>query len=988
KEPINGKTAFFTEEVFRQFMGPEPSVEETVEKFTNSASRDADAIDTSGLEQSTSPSETPHPPPVVVSKLGPTSQTFNAAHNPAGRGTSQAPQQHPGGRGSLSGAHPPGVRHGQNKGRGAGRGKNFRFERPGHEVRKSSLSHAQQIRYVDLFKKYTQRFLGGYCQCPSERDLKEIMEFEKLQEMVAKEQEEFQAHLKRMAYSNPRSYTFLPQHVQKYTMEKQESCCKRAKSYARHYTNHSQIPMVVMPTDSNPAPLIFVQTLLEVGTKSKVAVPELKPNIKHFVRQEYDGVNARFPPQPLVRQDSTLWNHEPVSKDSNAEVLVSKHKCHVVTTANVISLLLNNHPPDFSLAWDIPVIIRQHEGSAFGKVVFLDKPLLPEGLSPSEKKTYYLQKELRTSMCQPLQQGKKTAQKGTDKVKPGLSTETSQQTNASRFGSAVSNDDDDDPFGASFTMDDLETFGSDKHSSFKKALSLKLEMPAELEKSLQDRESQPQTSPTTGESVVSLQTTKPDKLEDDTEKMQCDEPVDEGGTGASTNSDTHNLTEEHDNSPADILNEETSSNLTSNNTTAAPQQHVQVHPTTTPLKRRLRSSFKCDEDQTSDSDEDALCIVSQGSDDDDASPQNGPSVGGAPLPSQASGNVASSKSDAEMAVEVTEPTADKSSELPTRRVTRSASLRLKSSKEICTSKSSADAVCESVQASARRVEMKPRTQTATVEYDESPTPAKKLRGGDRKNYTGQTIGDGAQEKSAATADKVPQTATETGFSKGKQSTASGHAGSKCKSTPLDSILQLQKEMLPARDNTRLKVQEKAEDYRQPAQAGESVSYNLWDLAGISVLLRCSNHGFVRDFRQQQKPVYLIAKPERQLPHGLEQTTLNESVRAWLGCLLRPNSSLIRELQLNQILQPTLSFSVPAAFTLLKNIFTKLTELPVGSYLLSHEAAADHIQLRAATQNKSMTERRDKTVPWVPVDPTLILPLHWRLGLVPATFQPA
>nr|KAG5700640.1 hypothetical protein BaRGS_015470 [Batillaria attramentaria] len=169
-------------------------------------------------------------------------------------------------------------------------------------------------------------------------------------------------------------------------MEKQESCCKRAKSYARHYTNHSQIPMVVMPTDSNPAPLTFVQTLLEV----------------------------------------------PVSKDSNAEVLVSKHKCHVVTTANVISLLLNNHPPDFSLAWDIPVIIRQHEGSAFGKVVFLDKPLLPEGLSPSEKKTYYLQKELRTSMCQPLQQGKKTAQKGTDKVKPGLSTETSQQTNASR----------------------------------------------------------------------------------------------------------------------------------------------------------------------------------------------------------------------------------------------------------------------------------------------------------------------------------------------------------------------------------------------------------------------------------------------------------------------------------------------------------------------------------------------------------------------------
>ena len=44
---------------------------------------------------------------------------------------------------------------------------------------------------------------------------------------------------------------------------------------------------------------------------------------------------------------------------------------------------------------------------------------------------------------------------------------------------------------------------------------------------------------------------------------------------------------------------------------------------------------------------------------------------------------------------------------------------------------------------------------------------------------------------------------------------------------------------------------------------------------------------------QQKVVYVRAKPERQVHHGLEQTTLSESVHAWLGCYLRPNSYLLR-----------------------------------------------------------------------------------------------
>ena len=48
------------------------------------------------------------------------------------------------------------------------------------------------------------------------------------------------------------------------------------------------------------------------------------------------------------------------SKDSNMETLVRKYPCHIATSASVLQQLLDNHPPDFSMAWDIPVVIRDY----------------------------------------------------------------------------------------------------------------------------------------------------------------------------------------------------------------------------------------------------------------------------------------------------------------------------------------------------------------------------------------------------------------------------------------------------------------------------------------------------------------------------------------------------------------------------------------------------------------------------------------------------
>ena len=49
---------------------------------------------------------------------------------------------------------------------------------PAPEARKSSLSHDQHIRYLDLFTKFTKRFFCGNQPPPSAREVQELKEFE------------------------------------------------------------------------------------------------------------------------------------------------------------------------------------------------------------------------------------------------------------------------------------------------------------------------------------------------------------------------------------------------------------------------------------------------------------------------------------------------------------------------------------------------------------------------------------------------------------------------------------------------------------------------------------------------------------------------------------------------------------------------------------------------------------------------------------------
>ncbi|KAK7109022.1 little elongation complex subunit 2-like isoform X2 [Littorina saxatilis] len=929
----------------------------------------------------------------------------------------------------------------------------FKAKRPPvPESGKSSLKHKEHVRYLELFKKCTKRFFTGFVQPPSEEELQELREFEKLQVMVAKEQEECQTYLKKLALHNSSLYANLPPHVMKYMQEKEESNWRRADSYARYYNQHIQLPLTVASLSvSVPPALMLVQTLVQLGSKCRLHMPDLNPipeaKSRRTVPMEIQKVTARFPPVRLSKHvhSGPTWNHEPASKDGNMETLVHKYQCHIATSVSVIQELLDNHPPDFSTAWDIPVIIKEYgDGSASKRVVYLDKPLLPKGLSQCQQKTHYLQKAVQAYLCQPHNtrvaaggnawttghkgQGVKQVKAAPEKK------DSSGKPFADRKLSGGAGVDDDDPFGASVSMEDLETFGSDRLFS---------------QSSWKVPDWKPQTFNTSAKTAGV-------KKEEEVNQMECatgkeapnsagdDQNMGYSGTETVTKPDERDSNKNTEPVPETNvcaeakLKEEPTKNADSCSDTSLQltSQHKSSETYST------ASSGALDHDASSDSEDDGLVIAEpEGLESSPCGP-----VG--PLRRRSSRSSKSSIFDEipTLSMEASNNTGEKnvSGELTPRRMTRSAAHKLQSPEGPTTLHSDVTSP-RTRHGSKRKPQDIPQTQEAADITSSSQNPLLS------RSEDGKT--DGSLTEMTSSAKKAKQTVDEThaagvtntsavggtktqsgksddifrrtgglGLSQSAMETQTGRnvtdrQGMKRPppvgaATPLDSIL---KEMTPTGGSTQLKFQaEDPSQYRQPECTGDHVSYHLWNLSGVSVMVRSNNHAFIRDMRQQQKVVYVRAKAERQVHYGLEQITLSECIRAWLGCYLRPNSYLLRarvnmqtqevvhieELQLDQILQPSLNFSPPYAFAVLQNIFSKLMELPAGSYLLSHEPGADHIQLKAGTGTKrggfdlrclymglGVMKETDKTIPWVPIDPTIMLPHHWRMGLIPATFQP-
>ncbi|GFS11225.1 NMDA receptor regulated 2 [Elysia marginata] len=231
-----------------------------------------------------------------------------------------------------------------------------------------------------------------------------------------------------------------------------------------------------------------------------------------------------------------------------------------------------------------------------------------------------------------------------------------------------------------------------------------------------------------------------------------------------------------------------------------------------------------------------------------------------------------------------------------------------------------------------------------------------------------------------------------------------HVGS---SNPLDLILGPNVTTMDKKTNVS-GSQENPSLYTPHSETLSSLVYSQWELGHTNILVRTRSQGTFKT-----KNVYLTAKLEYQSTHGLEQVTAEEMVRDWAACYIRPNSKLVRarinaftsniimfeELECHQILRPSSSFRPEERFAFIRNLLTHLLSLDKGKYLVSHEPGKSFCGIRTLQQgarfNKmekpvripSETKLSQGPVPWIPIDPTILLPYHTLHQRIPATFLP-
>lgn len=199
-------------------------------------------------------------------------------------------------------------------------------------------------------------------------------------------------------------------------------------------------------------------------------------------------------------------------------------------------------------------------------------------------------------------------------------------------------------------------------------------------------------------------------------------------------------------------------------------------------------------------------------------------------------------------------------------------------------------------------------------------------------------------------------------------------------------------------------------------------YKLFSLQDLLLLVRCSIQRIETRPRskkrkkiRRQVPVYVLPKVEYQGCYGAEALTEGELCRLWTESLLHSNSSfyvghidaftsklfLLEEITSEELKEKLSALKISSLFNILQHILKKLTSLQEGSYLLSHAAEDSSLLIYKASDGKVTRTAYNLhkahcdlpvvpsslSVPWVPLEPSCLLPYHVHHGRIPCTFPP-
>ncbi|KAM4618453.1 little elongation complex subunit 2 [Polymixia lowei] len=617
--------------------------------------------------------------------------------------------------------------------------------------------------------------------------------------------------------------------------------------------------------------------------------------------------------------------HATISSDINAEKLCAHYEPHVCLTQHALLRLLDNHGPEFREPWELPVSVKLSPGKGIDqrKTVYIDSPLLKTEVTVRERSHIYHEESLKLSI-------NKTGKKDVFCLMTEALAEKQLPAESSQR-SLVSFESTD--FAVDLT--DLETFGE---ATAKPSKKLKKEHDAFV-KSEMDA-----SSPTVSKTTKSR------------------------GSLASKNTG-RNSQDEVNSSPTDMgdpAKEETSQ--------PGLSEHSVPRSPAVPKAKRLRRDSAQEEDSTfaGDSEDERLII------DDPALPAA----------------THTAQPEPETAPDPPRPSRELAAEIPESSPPRKLTGHRRASKRTNVPCDQLGQILRMQTAMLKPSKDPAKCPTAPLEPPSPPRPLGGLGHAHPTSLVKPCVS--LYLESNQNQDGETYTASQNGPAAAVNSNTTEHK------KLLSQDLQM------------------SEDDEQDFEAPErgNLLYKLYSLHDVLLMVRSSvslTHTEIGDSHDQYVPVHVLPKMEYQLCYGVECLSSSEACQLWAETLLHSSTdsyiahinahtskvALLRRLPEDWKQNISCEFKPSKSLNILHHLLKKITGLEEGRYLIGHKAGEPFVTILKAADGKASRGPYNLQqfhgavpqppacgpVPWIPVDPAVVLPFHRTHGRVPCTFPP-
>ncbi|XP_029607866.1 little elongation complex subunit 2 isoform X1 [Salmo trutta] len=748
---------------------------------------------------------------------------------------------------------------------------------------------------------------------------------------VNSERSEFMRYLQEVARMCPDDYNYISQGAALYSEEYLRACLDQIRRLPQLYQIH-EITSLTGGNFSSCLQLNFEKQLLTMG---EVLITDHKvvPNEAQLAF-DYETVSSDIPPVKKAK-----LSHSGVSTDSNAEKLSGRYEPHVVLSRESLVRLLDNHGPDFTDPWELPVVVKINpgRGNSQSKTVYVEPPLQTE-MTVRERSRLFHEESMKLSVNKTGTKNVFHLMTETPAMDKQLPAESSQRRLVSFETSGLD-------FGLDLT--DLETFGEATQSP-KRLKTHNLQK--DLVSQPKDLVSQPKDLVSQPKDLVSQPKTKSKQYSGTLvkEESKASRTPDEEGNLLWTNRTVVSETEGREQS-------------------CAEQSLAATVPSANQLKP---GSVQDSEEQFSsggDSEDERLVI------DDPVSPVS-----------------------------------------TTNRLPPAAVTQLSPTRQQDTPRSPSASSPPSLAPGTRRVARKAKVPGGCDQLDQILAMQKAML---KPNQTQDPARPCSSQPAEPLSNPNPQSLVKPCVSNYLDSTQDGetYVDAPSQSGPIDNRKTVQQKRLLCDD--LMGGAEDEEDYSTPEEG--NLLYKLYSLQDLLLLVRSDVYlAHTRRLGTSNKvvPVYVLSKMEYQLSYGVESLTKTEACRLWAETLLHSSTvpyighisahtskvALLRKLPETWNPNASCDFKPAKSLNILHHLLKKITGLSEGHYLIGHKAGEPFVTIFKAVEGRRIVREAydlQQThssvpppsalgpVPWVPLDPTLVLPFHQKHSRPPCTFPP-